>query len=332
MAFAQASASAIAVAVSDDAERQGYMRILVLGAGGVGGYYGGRVLAAGGDVTFLVRERRAEQIARDGLVIRSPKGDAQLNAPTLCQADLPFDVVILACKAYDLASAMDAIAPAVGPDSLVLPLLNGLSHLDALDSRFGRSRVLGGLAHIGVVLSEAGHIEHLNTLEFFAFGARDESQQARARALHSILGRGGFAPLLSPSIMQEMWEKFAFLSTYAGITCLMRAPIGAICATTDGRDLTLAMFEECARVAAEAGYPLRPEFVEDSRTTLGDPQSLGTSSMMRDMARGARTEHEHIVGDMLRRGVAAGISMPLLTIAYANLQAYDSLRRGWPGG
>jgi len=306
------------------------MRILILGAGGVGGYYGGRVLAAGGDVTFLVREKRAAHIARDGLVIRSPKGDAQLTAPTLLQADRPFDVVILACKAYDLANAIDAIAPAVGPDSLVLPLLNGLRHLDALDSRFGRSRVLGGLAHIGVVLSDAGHIEHLNTLEFFALGVRDEIQQVRTQALYSILGRGGFAPRLSLSIMQDMWEKFAFLATYAGITCLMRAPIGAICAATDGRNLALAMFEECARVATEAGYPLRPEFVEESRATLSDTLSSGTSSMMRDMVRGARTEHEHIVGDMLRRGGGAGQSMPLLAIAYANLQAYDHMRRGWP--
>ncbi|MFG1299287.1 2-dehydropantoate 2-reductase [Xanthobacter sp. V3C-3] len=326
MAFAQASASAIAVA--DDAERQGYMRILILGAGGVGGYYGGRVLAAGGDVAFLVREKRAEQIARDGLVIRSPKGDTQLNAPTLRAADRPFDVVILACKAYDLESAMDAIAPAVGPDSLVLPLLNGLCHLDALDGRFGRSRVLGGLAHIGVVLNEAGHIEHLNSLEFFALGARDEIQQARVEALHDILGRGGFAPRLSSSIMQDMWEKFAFLATYAGITCLMRAPIGVICATTDGRDLALAMFEECARVAIAAGHPLRSAFVEESRATLGDRKSSGTSSMMRDMLRGARTEHEHIVGDMLRRGRRAGISMPLLSVAYASLQAYDHRRQG----
>ena len=307
------------------------MRILILGAGGVGGYYGGRVLAAGGDVTFLVRAKRAEQIARDGLVIRSPKGDARLNAPTLCEAARPFDVVILACKAYDLASAMNAIAPAVGPDSLILPLLNGLSHLDALDSRFGRSRVLGGLAHIGVVLSEAGHIEHLNMLEFFALGAREGVQQARVQALYNILDQGGFAPRLSPSIMQDMWEKFAFLAAYAGITCLMRAPIGAICATPDGRNLSLAMFEECARVAIEGGYPLRPEFVEESRATLGDRKSPGTSSMMRDMMRGARTEHEHIVGDMLRRGDRAGIPMPLLAIAYANLRAYDHLRQGCPG-
>lgn len=306
------------------------MRILILGAGGIGGYYGGRVLASGGDVTFLVREKRAAQIIRDGLVIRSPKGDVQLNAATLSRADRPFDIVILACKAYDLEGAMDAIAPAVGTDSLVLPLLNGLRHLDALDVRFGRSRVLGGLAHIGVVLNDAGHIEHLNALEFFALGARDEVQLARTQALHGILGRGGFSPRLSASIMQDMWEKFAFLSAYAGITCLMRAPVGAICATAAGRDLAIAMFEECSLVASEAGYAPRPEFVEESHSTLSDKLSSGTSSMMRDMARGGRTEHEHIIGDLLRRGSQAGVALPLLTVAYANLQAYDSLRRGWP--
>ena len=126
------------------------MRILVLGAGGVGGYFGGRLAASGADVTFLVRERRAAQLAARGLVIESPLGDATVPSPqtviSAAPGGAPFDVVLLTCKAYDLASAIESIAPFVGPQSAVLPLLNGMAHLDALEARFGRARLLGGVA------------------------------------------------------------------------------------------------------------------------------------------------------------------------------------------
>jgi len=304
------------------------MRILVLGAGGIGGYFGGRLAAAGVDVRFLVRPARAEVLARRGLVITSPLGDLGIPVETLTAAASPVDAVLLACKAYDLEGAIEAIAPAVGPSTLILPLLNGVRHLDVLDARFGRDRVLGGLCHIGVTMNADGDIQHLNKLQRLALGARTAGQAAGAQALHQVIERGGFALVLSPDILQEMWEKFVFLTPYAGMTTLMRAPIGAILATDEGEAIMREMLAECAATAAVGGCPPRPEALARMVATLTERGSAGTASMLRDMARNGRTEHEHIIGDMLARARAADVPAPLLRVSLANMRAYEAQRSG----
>ena len=303
------------------------MKILVLGAGGVGGYFGARLAAAGCNVTFLVRPGRAAKLADHGLTVRSPMGDCSVpDVRFVTQAESPADLIILSCKAYDLASAMDSIAPAVGSASLILPLLNGLCHLDDLDARFGKSKVLGGACHIGVTMNEAGDILHLNKLHRFLLGSRSPGQNAEA--VHQALLPGGFNPTLIPDITLSMWEKFAFLTSYAGITCLMRASIGAIAATDNGSDIALALFEECVATAAASGFTLEEGYLQSSRDMLTDPASTGTASMLRDMRNGGRTEHEHILGDMLHRAKSLGISAPVLTIAHAHMQAYAASQAG----
>ena len=304
------------------------MRILVLGAGGIGGYFGGRLAAAGVDVRFLVRSARAAALARQGLVITSPLGDLNIPVETLTAATAPFDAVLLACKAYDLEGAIAAIAPAVGPSTVILPLLNGVRHLDVLDDRFGRERVLGGLCHIGVTMSAAGEIQHLNKLQRLVLGARTTGQAAGAQALHEAVERGGFAPVLSPDIMQEMWDKFVFLTPYAGMTTLMRAPIGAIVAADEGEAIMREMLAECTATAAAGGHAPRPEAMARMVATLTERGSTGTASMFRDMAGNGRTEHEHIIGDMLARARAAGVPAPLLRVSLANMRAYEAQRSG----
>ena len=148
------------------------MRVLVLGAGGTGGYFGARLAAAGIDTTFLVRAARAARLRENGLELRSLLGDIKMPVAVIESSDISrnkWDLILLSCKAYDLVSAMDVIAPAVGEDSRILPLLNGMQHLELLDQRFGSRRVLGGLCHIGVRLSPAGTIEHLNRTQHFCF-------------------------------------------------------------------------------------------------------------------------------------------------------------------
>ncbi|MCB1445426.1 MAG: ketopantoate reductase family protein [Rhizobiaceae bacterium] len=302
------------------------MRIIVLGAGGIGGYFGGRLAAAGVDVRFLVRPRRAELLARHGLVITSPLGDLRIPVETLTGVDSSFDAVLLACKAYDLEAAVETIAPAVGPSTTILPLLNGVRHLDLLDERFGRERVLGGLCHIGVTVNAAGEIRHLNMLQRFVLGARAPSQVAAAAALHEVVARGGFEPILSDAIMQEMWEKFTFLATYAGMTTLMRAPIGAILSAREGEAIMREMLAECIATAGTGGYMPRPEAIAQMTASLTERGSAGTASMFRDMVRNGRTEHEHILGDMLVRARAAGVPAPLLRTSLTNMQAYEALR------
>lgn len=307
------------------------MRLLVLGAGGIGGYFGGRLVAAGVDVRFLVRPKRAAQLADTGLVIKSPLGDLVTPVSTVTEAPSPVDAVLLACKAYDLKDAMEAVAPSVGPSTWIVPLLNGVRHLDHLDARFSAERVLGGLCHIGVALGATGEILHLNALQRLVLGARTNSQQDAARALHGLLERGGFAPVLSQDIQQEMWEKFVFLTTYAGMTTLMHAPIGAILQAGDGEALVRQMLGECVATAAASGHiPSQAAFAR-MLATLTERGSTGTASMLRDMQRGRATEHEHIIGDMLRRAREAGLDSPLLRVSLAQMQVYDATRAAGVG-
>ena len=209
------------------------MRILVVGAGAVGGYFGGRLLEAGCDVTFLVRPKRAAQLAETGLVIKSRFGDAALRSPpTVQQSELrrDFDLILLSCKAYDLDDAVDSFAAAVRPETVILPLLNGMRHLDLLDERFGSAHVLGGQCLIAATLDDRGHIFHLNESHLLTFGERAGNRSPRIDRIAAEIGKAKFESRASSAILLEMWEKWMFLATLAGITCLMRSSIGDIAA------------------------------------------------------------------------------------------------------
>lgn len=306
------------------------MRLLILGAGATGGYYGARLVKAGVDTTFLVRPARAENIARDGLRVKSPRGDARLQVEAVTAAGGGFDAVILSCKAYDLGSATDAIAPAVEAGARVLPLLNGMAHLDALDARFGRDCILGGLCHVGVTLAEGGEIVHLNDTEHLALGPRTPSQEGACADLHATLAHAGLAPTLRPDIDAALWEKFVLLASGAGITCLMRAPIGTIVATQDGEALTRELIQECAAVAAAEGRPLGQKPLAQIHAMMTQKGSAGTTSMLRDVWRGGPTEGEHVLGDMVGRARAHGLPATLLRTCRAHLQAHEITRLSTP--
>src|SRR6202047_4149753 len=171
------------------------MRILVVGAGAIGGYFGGRLLQAGRDVTFLVRPKRASELASAGLVIKSPNGDVTLTSPPTVQADKLdklFDVVLLSCKAFDLEDAIKSFAPAVGPKTSIIPLLNGMLHLDVLDKKFGRERVLGGLCAIAVTLNDKREVVQLQPMQSLTFGERDGKMSERVRAIAGGTAGGRF--------------------------------------------------------------------------------------------------------------------------------------------
>src|SRR6266567_907747 len=194
------------------------MRTLVVGAGAIGGYFGGRLLEAGRDVTFLVRPRRAAELAASGLVIRSRLGDVTISKPPIVLADAlrqTFDVVLLACKAYDLDDAMTSFAPAVGPDTAILPLLNGMRHLDILDGHFGKAHVLGGQCVIAATLAAEHEIRHLNDIHALSFGERDGTMSERITAITTLMDGARFDARASTEILLEMWEKWVFLSSLA---------------------------------------------------------------------------------------------------------------------
>ena len=303
------------------------MRILVVGAGAIGGYFGGRLLQAGRDVTFLVRPRRAEALAKYGLSIQSRLGDFHLPAPPLViEQDLaePFDLVLLACKAYDLEGAMTSFARAVGPEAAILPLLNGMRQLDVLADRFGHERVLGGQCVISATLDANGGIVHLNDLHALTFGELDGSHSRRIKTIASALLGSGFDARLSEEIRQDMWEKWLFIATGAGVTCLMRAAIGDIVAA-GGADLATRLLNECAAIATAQGFAPRQPFLERARATFTAPGSLLTASMVRDIEGGMPVEGDHVLGDLLRRA-AKPDDHSLLRIAYLNVKAYEARR------
>jgi len=303
------------------------MRILVLGAGGIGGYFGGRLAAGGADVTFLVRPRRAGQLAADGLVVRSELGDIAMPVKTVQRETVApgYDAIILSCKAYDLEDAIEAIRPAAA-GALIIPLLNGMLHLDALDAAFGAAAVLGGVAAIGVAMDADGVVRHHGKLQGFTYGERQASQAGRCAALLETLSKGGFAPRHSPTIVQDMWEKFTFLCTMAAMCCLMRGSVSDINATDEGPSLMQEMYGECSAVAGAAGFQPRPQHAEFVKGALGSRNSVNVPSMLHDLRRGGQVEAQHIVGDMLARARAAGSPSTLLRVAYTHLQVYQAGR------
>jgi 2-dehydropantoate 2-reductase len=306
------------------------MRTLVVGAGAIGSYFGGRLLEIDRDVTFLVRPKRAAELTAHGLRIRSRYGDVTLANPAIILAEKirdRFDLVLLSCKAYDLENAITSFAPAVGPGTVILPLLNGMRHLEILDERFGRERVLGGQCLIAVALTE-GEIVHPNDTHELSFGEQNGTLSDRVKVIVTVMEGARFKAHASTEILQEMWEKWVFLASLAGSTCLMRAAIGDICASPGGTDFILRLLEECRSISAAAGYPMREAQLKRAHDMLTAKGADLTASMLRDIERNAPIEADHIIGDLLRRekgGLSPG-KLSFLSLAYTHLKSYEARR------
>ena len=304
------------------------MRILVLGAGAVGGYFGGRMAEGGADVTFLVRAKRRAALERDGLRVKSAVGDLRLAVKTVGAGEktVPFDVVLLSAKSYDLDSAIESVAPAVGEDTAVVPVLNGMAHLDRLSARFGAQRVLGGACYIGATLDADGVVQHMGRMQSLVFGELDGQASARVQAFAEILARTKLDFEASRTIRQAMWDKFVLLAALAATTTLTRATIGEIVAAPSGEAFTLATLAECTAVAKAEGFAPTPAAYDSARGTLTQRGSGFSASMMRDMLKGGPTEGDHVIGDMVRRGAARQVDTPILRAALTNLEAYEAKR------
>lgn len=300
------------------------MRVLIVGAGALGGYFGGRLLEAGRDARFLVRAGRAEQLARHGLTIESSRGNVTLKAPTVMAGGLdgPADLILMAVKAYQLDGAMEDVAAAVGPGTAIIPVLNGLRHIEILSARFGAGHVLGGVANIPATLGPNGEVIHLAPQHDLTFGEIGGGVSDRVRAIAALAEGANFGAHVSEDILQNLWEKWSMLATNAGMTSLMRAAIGDIVASPGGEETILAMLAECCAVAAAEGHAPRPAFLEGIRKILTMKGSTLTASMMRDIDRGAPTEGEHVLGDMVARAERHGIATPLVRLARCHVAAY----------
>jgi 2-dehydropantoate 2-reductase len=310
------------------------MRFLVLGAGALGGFFGSRLVRAGADVTFLVRSGRAAQLQRDGLVVNGQDGDVFRETVKIVQQgqiDDGYDVVLLTCKAYDLDSAIASIAPAMGDHTAVLPLLNGVRHIDVLTGKFGRERVLGGLTVINAALLSNGTIQQSQVrVNLNVIGELDGRVSDRCNAIKSALDAGGIPIQIADNILAMMWGKLHGFAAIATIATLTRARAGTIVKTPSGASFVSAVIDECERVVTAAGYPPAPPPAPDTaaivRGLYSQPDSTYGPSMLIDMEDGRPTEAEHVIGDLVRRAAQHGMSVPILTAALCNLQAYEITR------
>ncbi len=301
------------------------MRLLVVGAGATGGYFGGRLAQAGRDVTFLVRPARAARLRERGLEIVSPNGDATLHPAIVTAAELtgPFDAVLLSVKAFSLEAAMADLAPAVGPGTMIMPVLNGMRHVDALQARFGAGAVIGGVCKVAASIDGEGRIVQLNRMQELSYGELGGAASARTAALDGFMQGAGFATRLTPRIDLEMWEKWVLLATIGGVTCLMGAPIGGIEAA-GGAGVARGFLHEAAAVATAAGQAPGAEFLASTAAAVATKGSPLNTSMYRDMQAGLAVEAAQIVGDMVARGAALGVPTPLLEAAFVRLQVYEA--------
>ena len=304
------------------------VKVLVVGAGGIGGHLGARLIEAGADVTFLVRARRQAQLARDGLRLVSPLGDFVAPVHTVLAADLSpaYDVAILTCKAYDLDSALTDLVPAVHAGCAVLPLLNGMAHLEALDARFGASRVWGGTCAMAVTLEMDGTVRHVGPFHRVVFGERGTQGSPTATSFAGLLRRTRLSTEQSAHVEQEMWEKLVLLSALAALTCLFRASVGEILRAAGGAEAVERALATNIAIATAEGFAPRAQAVSHARGVLTDPASTLTASMLRDVERGGAVENEHIIGWMLRKAQAHGVAAAALSAAYTQLCAYEARR------
>ena len=305
------------------------MRLLIVGAGATGGYFGGRLAAAGRDVTFLVREGRAAQLARDGLVIKSPHGDLQV-VPKFVTANAlkqPFDAVLVTVKAFALEAAMKDFAPAVGPDTMIAPVLNGLKHMDELVGRFGAGRVVGGVCRVATTLDDQGRILQLADFQEVLYGEMDGSSSARIDALHAFMSGAGFTAKISRNIAQDLWNKWIMLAGMGAATCLMRGAIGEIEAAPGGVAFVNAVIDEIVAIATAHGHEPAPPVVAAVRGMLTAKGSSMASSMYRDLQQTKPIEADAIVGDLVARAKAAGVATPLLAAAHTHLMVYQNRLR-----
>lgn len=296
------------------------MKILIVGAGGIGGYFGAKLINAGADITFLLREKRHQLIQAQGLTIETPKGSftVQPKSVTASQLEPIYDLIILAPKAFDLEDSLRSLDKAIN-QGVLLPFLNGLSHVETLDKLFGKARVMGGVAHIAAMITDAGAVKQLTDLNMLTVGPRATEHEALAKEFIALCKQADFNSAYSENIEQVLWDKWVFLATLAGMTTLCRGSVGEIVSTPYGKELTLVMYEECCSIAKAAGHVIgeipRSKAIE-MLTKVGSPF---TASMLRDLISGQKTEHEHILGQMIKKGEENHIGCQLLKMAYTQI-------------
>lgn len=301
------------------------MRVLVVGAGAVGGYFGGRLVEKGADVTFFVREKRKNQLDTSGLIIHSVNGDAQFPISTITAGEhsTPFDLVMLTTKAYHLDEVLPSLTPYIGEHTTIFPLLNGIAHFEKLKAFFGSDRVIGGLCFIESTLNTRGEVEHYSKNHRIVFGEFDGKKSDRIRAIEDVFAGANVTAIASEQINNEIWKKYIFISAMAGMTCLARSSIGPILQSPNGIETYERLLREICAIGKAQEPTLDADVWEQTMNRVRTLPADMKSSMLRDMEKGLPIETDHFHGTLLRLA-PADLDVPLLKTIYSTLSIYQA--------
>jgi len=304
------------------------MKLLIVGAGAIGGYFGGRLLEQGQNVTFLVRDKRKEQLIKTGLNIESINGNVELVPRLITVNDIgeKFDLIIISTKSYHLTQVINDVRPFVNEDTIILPLLNGIGHLDQLVDAFGEDAVIGGLCFIETTLDEHGTILQKSPLHQLIYGERSGEITPRIEKLKTVFNGANASFDLSKQINQEMWHKYLFITVMSGITSLMESPIGPIMELESGRNTIASLLEELGTVMKKIDAPIQDTITEKLFTKISTMPLNMKSSMQRDMEKSLPLEADHLQGLLLQHAKTHGIPTPILETIYTKLKVYEKQR------
>ncbi len=299
------------------------MKILVLGAGAVGGYFGGRMAEAGIDVTFLVREKRQKKLEKSGLIIKSPKGDFAMspNLVTIDNVDSIYDVILFTNKAYDLDEILQSPFP-VKDGSIIIPLLNGYAHMEQLRNKFPNARLFGGIAHIFSTLNDEGEIHHFNDIHSLTFGHLNKADETDGRRFFDSCSSANFSIKYSDDIIVDLWHKWVLITTVAGATTLFNATIGEIASTEHGIAFITDLHDECINIAKSEKIEVNDDDLAQQRRFLSDKKSTWSSSMRRDMVNKSKIECAHIFLELINIADKNNVECPSLKTVMINGEIY----------
>jgi 2-dehydropantoate 2-reductase len=304
------------------------MRVLVLGTGAVGGYFGGRLVEKSEAVTFLVRENRKKQLDQTGLVIKSVHGDfqSQINTIVSGEAVKPYDLIILSVKSYHLEHALSSVAPYVGENTVILPLLNGLSHVQKLQEHFGNEKVIGGLCFVEATLNEHGAIIQASPRHDIIFGELDGTLSPRIEKISQLFTGANFIANASTTIHRDMWNKYIFISALSGMTCIMESAVGPIIERVEGKEVYQLLLNEIYSIAKATGVELDNQIVQKTMDITIALNYEMKASMYKDMEKGLQIESEHLQGNLIKLADQYGIETPILKTIYTKLKIYEQKR------
>jgi 2-dehydropantoate 2-reductase len=307
------------------------MHIVVFGAGGVGGYFGGRLAKAGENVTFIARGQHLHAMLTEGLKVKSIIGDFIVQ--NVMATDDPstvkdIDAVLMCVKTWQLSQAATSMLPVIGPETFVVPLENGVQAPAQLYEMLGAEHVIGGLCRIASHIVAPGYIQHNAIDPFVAFGELNNRNSSRTQNLLECFKRAGVNAEIPSDINVAMWKKFLFISAVSGIGALTRAPIGLIRSLPETRQMLKAALQECYQVALAQGIHLEPGSVTETLSFI-DTLPPGTiPSMQRDIMDGRPSELEAQNGAIVNMGHSCNIPTPVHAFIYHSLFPQESLARG----